>query len=45
MWDGDDRLHYVDDIEISTRWRGEDRYHEEIAVTLKSSPKLAVSQR
>ena len=35
VWDGT-ALHYCDQVEISTGWRGEDSYHDTVNVTLRS---------
>ena len=35
MWE-DGRLHLCDDIEVRTRWQGDDRYHEGIEAVLRA---------
>lgn len=35
VWDGT-ALHYCDQVEITTGWRGEDSYHDTVSVTLRS---------
>ena len=38
VWDGD-QLHLCNDFEISTEWKGDDRYHQAITATLRSKEK------
>jgi hypothetical protein len=38
VWDGE-QLHLCNDFEISTEWKGDDRYHQEITATLRSKDK------
>jgi len=35
VWDGT-AMHYCNDVEISTGWRGEDSYHDTVTVALRS---------
>ena len=37
VWEGDGPLIMVDDVDVTTEWRGEENYHRKVHLTLRSS--------